>query len=320
MGIGIYNLHGLGISIRADNEDLLEALHARLGRLSVGGSVDPVIFFTFTQGAPPLPPKGPSRPVYDPPEGQVLYYPRADALWIDYGGKAWVCCWAGEGKIEVHYKTPSPLLVWLLSHPLFSLPLIEALRRRGLYNIHAAGLVSGGRALLFAGSSGAGKSTLTLAMLQAGLGLLGDDTVFVRGEEILAFPDEIDVTEETADWFGSAFPALRRPNTEGFPKKRLSLEEAGACWVNSALPGLLVFPEVARQPTSELTSLAAEEALLALASNVLLTNPDVCRQHLELLARLVQHVPAYRLKTGYDLKDLARQLHSLLEEAPYAQP
>jgi len=313
----LYNLHGLGISVRADDHRVLEALQARLGRLSVA-SAEPVIFFTFSQGCAPLRPEGPYRPVYDPPEGEVLYYPQTDTLWIDYSGKAWVHCQAGSGKVEVRYREINPAVVWLLSHPLFSLPLIEALRRQGLYNLHAAGLALGERALLFAGSSGAGKSTLTLAMLRMGLGFLGDDTVFLRGSKIFAFPDEIDVTEETARWFSQAFPALRDAPTEGYPKKRLSLEEAGARRVNSARPGLLIFPQVAHRPTSELTPLGVEEALLALTPNILLTHPEVCQKHLELLAGLVRRMPAYRLKTGHDLEALAGRLHRMLEEAPYA--
>lgn len=314
----IYNLHGLGISIEADHEGVLKALHARLGRLAEGEPGKPRVFFTFRQGCELPPPKGPSRPVYDPPEGEVLYYPQTDTLWINYTGEAWVRCLAAEGSVEVRYRAISPEATWLLSHPLLSLPLIETLRRQGLYNLHAAGLAAGGRALLFAGSSGAGKSTLTLAMVQAGLGLLGDDTVFLRGGEILAFPDEIDVTEETAGWFGSAFPALRHPRTEGYPKKRLSPEEAGARRVDSASPGLLIFPQVAHRPTSELTPLSSQEALLALTPNLLLTHPEVCRRHLELLAGVVRRMPAYRLNTGYDLEDLAGRLRRMLEEAPYA--
>ena len=87
--------------------------------------------------------------------------------------------------------------------------------------------------------------------------------------------------------------------------------------MNSALPGLLIFPQVAHCPTSKLTPLTAEEALLALAPNVLLTDPEVCRRHLELLAGLVRRMPAYRLQTGYDLEDLAWGLRGMLEEAPY---
>ena len=83
---------------------------------------------------------------------------------------------------------------------MFTLPFIETMKRRGLYNLHAAGLCKGERALLLPGSSGSGKSTLTLALLRAGWGFISDDMVFLKqgDSRVLAFPDEIDFTEKTA--------------------------------------------------------------------------------------------------------------------------
>ena len=73
-----------------------------------------------------------------------------------------------------------------------------------------------GQGLLFTGASGAGKSTLTVALLRAGFGLLGDDTLFLtqneEGIRALAFPDEVDVTEQTIGFFPelSAFSDARK--------------------------------------------------------------------------------------------------------------
>jgi primosomal protein N' len=54
---------------------------------------------------------------------------------------------------------------------------------------------------LLYGITGSGKTTLSIALLREGFRFLGDDRTFIRKEDdevkLLAFPDELDVTEET---------------------------------------------------------------------------------------------------------------------------
>src|SRR5262245_3573357 len=71
--------------------------------------------------------------------------------------------------------------LWTLSHPLFTLPLVEMLKRRGLYGLHAGGVCLHGRALLLPGTSGSGKTTLTLAL--------------ARGEALLELAPNVLLTE-----------------------------------------------------------------------------------------------------------------------------
>ena len=66
-------------------------------------------------------------------------------------------------------------------------------------------------------------------------------------------------------------------------------------------PAVLVFPQVAGVPESELTPLSAGEALLELAPNVLLTEPRSSQAHLDALAELVAASECFRLATGTDL-------------------
>jgi HPr kinase/phosphorylase len=56
--------------------------------------------------------------------------------------------------------------------------------------MQASGVVIGGRALLIEGPPGSGKSSLTLALLDRGAGLIGDDAVRLlrEGETIIAAP------------------------------------------------------------------------------------------------------------------------------------
>ena len=175
----------------------------------------------------------------------------------------------------------------MATHSLFNLCLFELLKRRGRYNIHAAGLSIGGQGLLFTGVTGAGKSTLTVALLRAGFGLLGDDTLFLtQGEEgirALAFPDEIDVTEQTLGFFSelSAFSDVRK-NLRN--KTQIAAERVYQTgWVESCIPRVLLFPQVANTATSVLKPIDPEQALMELATNIMLTETRSSQAHLDAL-------------------------------------
>lgn len=99
-----------------------------------------------------------------------------------------------------------------------------------------------------AGPSGSGKSTLALALVRAGFGFLGDDILFLRSEgetlKVLSFPDEIDVSDETASWF----PELRHVVGQahrGWPKHRIRAEEVYQMpFLEECRPAAVVFPRI----------------------------------------------------------------------------
>src|SRR5947209_1839868 len=210
--------------------------------------------------------------------------------------------------------------LWALSHPLFTLPLVEMMKRRGLYGLHAGGVCRDGRALLLPGTSGSGKTTLTLALARAGLGFLGDDTLFLRfpgdwsqGLEVLAFPDEFDLTDETVALFPELRALLDGERPDGWRKRQVRPERAwgaGVAW--RAAPALLVFPRVAGRRESTLAPMDRGEALLELAPNVLLTDPGSSQAHLDALAGLVARSECWRLATGTDLDGAVREVTELL--------
>jgi hypothetical protein len=56
----------------------------------------------------------------------------------------------------------------------------------------------------------------------------------------------------------------------------------------------------------------AEEALMEMLPNVLLTEPLACQSHLHALASLAHHTPCYRLSTGCDFEALPDLLGATL--------
>jgi hypothetical protein len=320
-----YLLHGVrfGVIAAGAGERAAAGVHSRLAGLPLGpsGNNGPPYDLTFEIDASDghafgRPAAG--RPVYDPPVGEVVYDDAADQLYIGYGPRLRVLCEPGRGRARASAAGMEEEDLWSLSHPLFTLPLVELLKRRGLYGLHAGGVCRDGRALLLPGTSGSGKSTLTLALARAGFGFLGDDTLFLarrpEGVRILAFPDEFDLTDQTVSFFPELAPLLGEPRLQGWRKRQVRAERAyGVPVVWECAPAALVFPRVAGVRTSELTPLSPAEALIELAPNVLLTEARSSQGHLDALAELVERSDCYRLATGTDLEAAVERLGELME-------
>jgi hypothetical protein len=317
--VSAYDLHGVRIGVAASGEAERAAagVHARLAGLPRDGAGPPDLLFEIHAGdVHAFERPAAARPVYDPPVGEVVYDDGAGLLYIGYGPRLSVLCEPGRGRARASAAPMTEEDLWSLSHPLFTLPLVELLKHRGLYGLHAGGVCREGRALLLPGTSGSGKSTLTLALARAGFGFLGDDTLFLArrpdGLKILAFPDELDLTDQTVAFFPELAPLLDASRPAGWRKRQIRAERTYSSEVVwECEPALLVFPRVAGVLQSELTPMEKDEALLELAPNVLLTDPGSSQAHFDALAELVERSECWRLETGTDLDEAVRRLEAL---------
>lgn len=317
-----YDLHGIriGVAAHGEAERAAAGVHARLAGLPLDPSASPDLLFEVHAGdVHPFERPAVARPVYDPPVGEVVYDDGAGLLYIGYGPRLSVLCEPGRGRARASAAPMTEEDLWSLSHPLFTLPLVELLKHRGLYGLHAGGVCRDGRALLLPGTSGSGKSTLTLALARAGFGFLGDDTLFLAhpadnpgGLKILAFPDEFDLTDQTVAFFPELAPLLGGSRPPGWRKRQIRAERTYSSEVVwECEPALLVFPRVAGVRESRLTPMEKDEALLELAPNVLLTDPGSSQAHFDALGELVERSECWRLETGTDLDEAVRKLVGL---------
>jgi hypothetical protein len=312
-----YALYGLGLTIRAQLE-LLSSIDARLRPFAAGPELHNDLRFDFCGGkAEPDPSLNTAlRAVYEPEQGDVVYDDAVDRLHLVFDGIHAVCD-PIHGRTRVSLRGGDSSDRWMLSHPVLTLPLIEMLKRRGLYSVHAAGLSLGGRAVLVAGTSGAGKTTLTIALVRAGFDFLSDDMLFLSKQtgalQVHAFPDEVDVTETTARFFPELAPLVSRPRQPGWPKWSFRIETkygVNVAWTSK--PAALVLPRISHHPNSRLEPIGSDEALLELLPNVLLTESRACQAHLAALAQLTSETQCYRLWTGYDFDAAPGLLGALL--------
>ena len=317
-----YLFHGLSIYIAADNPLLRDALHTRLRQFVTPVAPPPDIVleaYTVPDVASHVVniPETAGRTIYDHTEGVFVYDDAAGRLFISYGERARAECLPSQGWARISVVESEAASPWLISHPLFIIPFMELLKHRGMYSLHAASLCVDGRGLLFPGASGSGKSTLTVALVRAGLGFMGDDTLFLShssaGVRMHAFPDEIDLTDQTAEFFPELHYVLESPRVVGWHKRAVKAETLYQVdFVPECSPAAIVFPRIAHTDVSVLTPMGKSEALTRLAPNILLTSAVDSQHHLDMLSALVTSTPCYRLDTGRDFAALPDMLSTLV--------
>jgi len=312
-----YAFGGLTFSVRT-SPAIAAALNGRFRLLACSPSDSCDFRFNFEIVAGPAEhkinrPPGKSRPFYETPLGEALYVVAEDQLYMNCGDRIRVVCTPREGDVLVSVAQPERQNLWLASHAFFTMPWLELLRRRGLYNLHAAGFRVNGKALLFPGTSGSGKSTLSIALLRVGMEFLGDDMLFLTRTSsdlrVLGFSDEIDVTEETVGFFPELAHLLESSLAPGWPKRSVRSEEVFCQMpLQECSPGVLIFPRIAQGKESVLCSITKEEAFMELVPNVMLTEISTCKAHFDVLSELVKTSTCYRMEMGHDFDAIPKLL------------
>ncbi len=242
--------------------------------------------------------------------GEVQAFADGDGLLLT-DGRSTVRVAAGGGRIDVGAAEGAGAAGerHRFQHLLLFTALLRALSARGLFHLHAAGLVhEDGRTILVAGTAGSGKTTLALALLEAGLGYLGDDVVLLAERAgrpaVLSFPRPFHVAPATA----APYPALRPLLGEryaGGEKRDLDPRRAfpGRERAEGGAPALLLLPELANRPETVAEPASGAVALGALLESSAYLAADgeaLLLARVALLARAVDGATALRVKLGRD--------------------
>lgn len=211
---------------------------------------------------------------------------------------------------------------------LLTYALLAALRRCGLYELHAAGVVeplTGASALLI-GDSGSGKSTLTLRLAASGWHYLSDDILGLSREsdQVTAWGLRrgFTVTAETV----AACRLQRVPAALGRPVDT----DPDKQWLEPDLifpdrrsevcsPRALFFTAITSAPDSRVVELSGRETMerLVKLSPWACYDPVVAVDYLQVLAQLVKQSTGYLLLTGRDI--LAEPARAAQLLAPYVK-
>ncbi|MFT3775557.1 MAG: hypothetical protein QM820_60185 [Minicystis sp.] len=187
-----------------------------------------------------------------------------------------------------------------------------ALRRFGLFHIHAAALAHpSGESILVVGGSGAGKTTTTLALIEAGARYLGDDAHFLSaspdGIRIAAFPRAFHLAPATIAAFPRLAPLAGPPS--GHRDKRPL--DARAAWPGRHQPDLVLqpghvlalFPSIADAPVTEIVPIPRADAfglLIASSAALVIEGLPGRDDNLALLQAVLAASRCFELRLGRD--------------------
>jgi hypothetical protein len=203
---------------------------------------------------------------------------------------------------------------------LFHTALVQLLKHRGLFTVHATALELGGLGVLIPGHSGRGKTTAFVSLLRAGYRYLSDDHPLLSDNaghlEVLSFPLRVDVTDPTVSFFPELRDASASVLRQGLNKRYFFPEDIYEAAVigTRCRPAVMLFPHVSDLLHSCLEPLRKCEALEAILPHALMVyDHDIARKEFHLLSKLVQETDCYRLHFGRDVLDLPRLITPLLQ-------
>ncbi|HEX9918947.1 MAG TPA: hypothetical protein VGA87_07260, partial [Pyrinomonadaceae bacterium] len=237
-----------------------------------------------------------------------------------------------ESRVAVYPATSAQVCVWLgtsahACHPVaiintLSYAVQAALRRAGLYVLHAAGVVEPetGAGMIVVGNSNSGKSSLTIRLAGAGWRYLSDDMLVLAEErdsvEAWALRRVFSVSPESfaRSGLGGMEAALGAPVNSDPSKRKLEPRVMFPdSFVESCQPRVLLFPTLTGEASSRVEKLSSGEAMARLIRQCPWASYDggTAREHLHALGRLAKQSISYSLNAGLDLLEdstLAPQL------------
>jgi hypothetical protein len=207
---------------------------------------------------------------------------------------------------------------WLLSHIIFYPMWAQMIKSRSLFTLHAAGIIINEHLVLFPASSGAGKTTLSFILLKEGYKLLGDDTLLLHANNgavsALGLPESISFRKTVFE----IFPELESSKNLIFGKRQTRIQldasrEYPGCFIEKAVPRLIVFPQLTDKPESRFEPIDKADALqLLFGSSIFFIDRSSSGDHLQLLTSLLAQTACFRLFTGRDNRNLIDTLEFMV--------
>jgi hypothetical protein len=236
----------------------------------------------------------------------------------DFGSKGVLLLSILEGIGVGFFPDPSSIHPGILSNFIFLTGLSEMLRSRGLFPVHGAALAREDTGILVPGFTRSGKTTLSIALVRKGFKFLSDDRSLFRkiksGFELLAFPEGVDVTDDTL----SFFPEIQELPDDffemGLTKRRFWVEKVYPNSISHrCLPRILLFPNIVGRKVSRLKPITRMEAVERFLPHTLLVfDQQIAEKQFYLLCQLVEEMDCYRLDFGKDLLSVSELIEEIV--------
>jgi hypothetical protein len=190
---------------------------------------------------------------------------------------------------------------------LFMLALLWLLRPKGIYALHANGLVKDGIGFLIVGGTGSAKSTTALSLIRQGWAYMSDDVTLLRsnpqGVEAIAFLRGFSVDPKLINCFHELKVLIKTSSWNG-RKRFIDLTSVYSNqFVHNCFPQVLIFPKIVSQRKSQLLPMDRAKALILLIENSggIMLDKEMAVNHIKVLKQLIYQTCSYQLQAGLDL-------------------
>ncbi len=321
-GLCIYSLYGLEIKVRWEGkgiEDEIEQLFNPFPFTKLSYVKTPVqldLQFTTTE-IPARAPKTASKSCicYD-----VSIIKAGDFVYITDGSSMFqLLPNEGTGLATIHCSFKEKTL--LSKYNLFLISLIHLLSPRGIYDLHAAALVSGDLCYLLLGDSCSGKSSATLSLVDQGWHYISDDALLLKsvtdGVEVLTFRKKFFIDPQLVHHYPEITPYLEGSTNGDGSKLFLDVDSAyPGRFCPKGIPKILIFTSIVSQPKSMLMPIDQTRALIKLTtqSSSIFFNRQSAKDHFDVLKQLVCQTESYQLLAGRDLYEEPEKISGILSD------
>jgi len=249
-----------------------------------------------------------------------LYFDsRNSSYYIDLGPIGLLSYHLIHGRATGYLNAPESINKVILANNIFLFVLDQLLKSRNYFPLHCSTVEKNGKGILLPGFSGSGKTTSCIALVRKGYGFLSDDRPILKCSqqghlEILSFPEDINLTANTIDFFPELVnnPFIKN-DRDGF-KKNVAVEDIyPGSQKERCRPKVILYPEICCSKKSFLEKLSKSDALnLFLPHSMLVFDKETSKRHFDILFDLIMSTDTYRVKLGSDMLDLPNLVDSIL--------
>lgn len=196
--------------------------------------------------------------------------------------------------------------------------LMEMLKHRGYYGLHAAAVSRDGMGYLFPASTGHGKTTTALGLIKQGFQYLADDKVLLTREDgeiaALAFTRRFNIDPDIGERYRELDFVSGLEPLPGCAKRPVNVSTVYPdSFIPRFRPRYVIHLERAVQGESRIVPLSRTESFARLIRQTILAfDRQVAMQQLALLGRLLDRTQSYLLYNGNDLYGNPDRLAELL--------
>ncbi|MDV2502896.1 MAG: hypothetical protein RX318_02960 [bacterium] len=197
-------------------------------------------------------------------------------------------------------------------------PLMEMLKQRGFFGLHAAALTKDSAGYLFPGNAESGKTTIALSLLKEGFQYLADDKVLLRKEDngitALAFTRRFNIDPNISRYYPElGFLEDLKP-LPGTTKRAFDISKVyPGTFLSRCRPKFLIHLHKTSELRSRRTRLSPNESFVRLANQTVPSlRKEITEKQLQLLADLARGTESHLLQIGEDLNGTPERFLELL--------